>query len=83
MDKVLVGIHVPAIQKVFDAFVPLDISAADAAKLLSESIVDISDGRYGLSHQEMLSLKGPDRLLNPQFSLRDYGIQDGMQLYLI
>ena len=83
MDKVLVGIHAPTIQAVYDAFIPVDVKIGDLVKNLARGMADLSDGKYGVSGREMLSLKEPEMLLDPRLTLRDYGVEDGMQLCLL
>lgn len=83
MDKVLVGIHVPSAKAVSDAFVPLDIQISELTVMLSDGFHELTNGKYEISNLEMLSLEDPRQLLNPLFTLRDYSVQDGMQLYLI
>ena len=83
MDKVLVGIHVPSVNLNCDAFVPLDVPISELTIIISEGFVEITNGKYEVSTLEMLSLAEPKMLLNPNCTLRDYNIKDGMQLYLI
>lgn len=83
MDKVLVCIHVPSVKARNDAFVPLDVPISDITAILAEGFVELSGGKYEVSKFEMLSLEEPKLLLNPELTLRDYGVEDGMQLYLI
>ena len=83
MDKVLVGVHIPAIYESYDAFVPLDTKIADLAAIIANGVTELTDSKYGVSSLEMLSLKEPELLLDPQLTLRDYNVRDGMQLYLL
>ena len=83
MDKVLLGIHIPAIHERYDAFVPLDTTVAELASIIANGVTELTDSKYGVSTLEMLSLKEPEQLLDPQLTLRDYNVRDGMQLYLL
>ncbi len=83
MDKVLVGIHVPSVNANYDAFVPLDVPISELTAIISEGFSEITNGKYEVSTLEMLSLAEPKLLFNPNYTLRDYNIKDGMQLYLI
>ena len=83
MDKVLVAIHAPSVNVRYDAFVPLDVPVAELIQVISQACHDMTNGKYEISQVEILSLKSPDVLLNPRRTLREYNIQDGMQLYLI
>ncbi len=83
MDKVLVAIHAPSANVCYDAFVPIDMPIADLVTVISQACSELTNGKYEMSKREILSLKSPDTLLSPKLTLRDYSIQDGMQLYLI
>lgn len=83
MEKVLVGIHVPAVKTCSDVFVPLDVPISVVTAILSDGFRELTNGKYEVSKLEMLSLTEPRLLLNPNLTLRDYCIEDGMQLYLI
>ncbi|MBE6957140.1 MAG: hypothetical protein E7450_06775 [Ruminococcaceae bacterium] len=83
MNKVLVEICIPATGDRFDIFVPTDVPIRDLNKVLVDGVAEITNGRYVVSNGEQLCLKEPAGLLDPARSLQDYGIKDGMQLYLI
>ena len=83
MEKVLVGIHAPAANLKYDAFVPADLQILRLTSILAEGIAELTDGKYEPSGLEMLSRQDPESLLNPSLTLNDYQIRDGMQLYLI
>jgi len=83
MEKVLVGLYVPAAQERFDLFIPADLEIAALSKLLAEGVAELSNGRYNRSNLEMLLLTAPDILLNPAKTIADYGIRDGAQLVLL
>lgn len=83
MEKILIGLYVPAAQERFDIFVPEDLGISVLSKMLAEGVVDLCNGRYNYSGHEMLMLKNPDLLLNPAKTMADYGIKDGSQLVLL
>ena len=83
MNKILVELHVPAIYEHFDIFVPIDVPIKELNKIIANGITEITNGKYIASEREQLCLKEPSGLLNPWYSLQDYGIKDGTQLYLI
>ncbi len=83
MEKILIGVCVPSIQMNYDAFIPLDTPVGELAEIIANGVAEMSDGKYAVSHLEMLSLKEPESLLNPQLTLRDYSVRDGMKLYLL
>ena len=83
MDKVLLCIHVPSVKTSSDAFVPLDVPVAELTPILADGFRELSGGKYEVSKFEMLSLQDPKLLLDPRLTLRDYGVEDGMHLFLI
>ena len=83
MNKVLIEICVPATGDRFDVFVPVDVPIMDLNKVFASGIAEVTNGKYVTSGCEHLCLKEPSGLLDPTLSLKDYGIKNGMQLYLI
>ena len=83
MNKVLVEICVPAIGDHFDIFAPIDIPLQDVTKVIADGIVELTNEKYVTSGCELLCMKEPEGLLDPSLTLEDYGVKDGMQLYLI
>ena len=82
MNKALVEICIPATGDKLDILVPVDVPIRDLTGVIASGIVEITNGKYMTSKCEQLCLKEPEGLLNPALSLEDYGIKDGMQLYL-
>ena len=83
MNKVLVEIHIPAIGDHFDTFAPVDVPVKDVTRVIAGGVVEISNGRYVESGHEQLCMKSPVGLLDPNLTLQDYGVKDGIQLYLV
>lgn len=83
MNKILVKICVPVTGDEFDMFVPVDVPIKDVTRVMADGVVDVTNGRYLTSGLEQLCLRAPDGVLNPSLTLEDYGICDGMSLYLI
>ncbi len=83
MNKVLIEICIPAIGNYFDIFAPVDVPIGKLNGIIANGIAEITNGKYVASECEQLCQKEPAGILNPSLSLQDYGIKDGMQLYLI
>lgn len=83
MNKVLVEINIPAIGDHFDIFVPVDVQIEVLTMVIADGVVEITDGRYVASKCEQICMDEPVGLLNPTLTLQDYGVKDGMKLYLI
>ena len=83
MNKNLIELHIPAIDEHFDIFVPVDVSIKELIEIIASGVSEITDGKYIASKCEQLCLKEPIGILNPALTLQDYGIKNGMRLYLI
>ena len=83
MSKVLVELHVPAIDEHFDTFVPVDVPVRDLVSVIADGVAEITNDRYITSKCEQLCMVEPVGMLSPALCLEDYGIKDGMQLFLV
>ena len=83
MEKILINLYVPAIDKSYDLFAPKDLNIASLVQMFSNSIQELSDGQYSISGFEMLMSKDPALLLHPDCCLGDYGMDDGSLLIMI
>lgn len=82
MDKILICLHVPAISRSFDVFVPLDMNINELIEVLVKGVIEMSDNSYISSNEENLNLKN-NILLNPALTLQSYSIKDGEEIFLI
>lgn len=82
MNKVLVKVCVPAMGGSYDMFLPVDVPIRDVSRVMADGVTEITNGKYLTSEYEQLC-QAPSGLLNPSLTLEDYGIKDGMQLFLI
>ena len=83
MNKVLIKICVPATADCFDMFVPTDVPIQNIRCVIADGVMDLTNGEFLPSGCECLCLKEPLGVLNPSLTLDDYGLRDGMCLYLI
>lgn len=83
MDKILICLAVPSVNRTFDLFVPLDLEISELTKVIVNGVKDLCGGGYISSNEEMLNLKNPQMLLNPNNTLRQYRIKDGCEIFLI
>ena len=83
MNKILAGLYVPAVEAHFDLLVPLDTDIATLTGLISDGARELCAGYYKPSQIVTLSTRNPDILLNPEKTLRDYNVDNGVRLVLI
>lgn len=83
MEKILLNIYMPAIAESFDVFAPTEIPVASVISIIVESVINLSNGRYCASNREMMMTYRPERLLDPDRTLADYGVKDGDRALII
>ena len=83
MNKVCFRLSIPCLEQDYDVMIPTFLPVGEIVKLLSKSIVTLSDGKYIANGNELLCLKGRNIVLDYQHPFSDYGIQNGDQLVLI
>lgn len=83
MDKVLVVLEVPSIQRVYEVFIPLTVTVNELAALLAKSVEDLSGKYYAPSNNETLCLRESNVLLNGDARVSQYAIQNGDHLVMI
>lgn len=80
MDKILINLYVPAIHEYYDIFVPHILPVKDICKLLGKAIEELSNRQYITSGEEILCSAERQNILNPDWKLIEYGIQNGEHL---
>lgn len=83
MSKILISLEVPSLGEKYDLFVPDEVAIASLTEIVSQGLFDVSGGKYIISGKEMMMALKPDKLLNPERTLFDYGISDGTPLMII
>ena len=76
MGKILVALEVPAIDEVYDLFIPDFLTMGECTELLSRAVSDMTQGRYVPSGKEVHTL------LDQKYTAADYGFQNGDRLYI-
>ena len=81
MDKVLVEIYVPVLDRSFDMFIPKSSSMAQVLELIKKAVKEMSDGRFventALCHRE------DGTIININLSVEELEIKNGSKLMLI
>ena len=83
MDKLLISLHVPALNEKFDLFVPAELAIVDLTPVIAKGVAGISNGRYIVTGMELLSGKDDQILFDPHKTLADYSVPDGAELMLL
>ncbi len=80
MNKVLIRIYVPALQKWFDVLVPNFLKTKDIVSLLGMVISEVTDGLYYPSGEEILCSCDSKKTFKSDKSLGDYGVLNGERI---
>ncbi len=83
MEKILIKLFIPAVNRSFDLFVPVDLEIGELTKIIVNGVEYMCNGVYVPSNEEMLNSKEGHILFNPSLTLDSYGITDGAELILI
>lgn len=83
MEKILIKLFIPAVNRSFDLFVPVDIEIGELTKTIVNGVEYMCNGVYVPSNEEMLNSKEGHILFDPSLTLDAYGITDGAELILI
>ena len=82
MNKKLITLVVPSVEEEFDILVPDFLVIKELIKLLAEAVSDITQNMYVSSGCEVLCRREPDMILDEEYTLQEYGLQNGEYLYL-
>lgn len=83
MEKVLVNLKVPSIEKDFDILLPCFFTIGEIVPLLIEALKNMSQNMYISSGMEVLCRANPEMVLLKHITVADYGIGHGEVLILI
>lgn len=83
MNKVLVEIFVPALDRKFDVFIPLDLPMFSILGLLRKAVEELSDGRLVTDGNTVICYRKDGRILDINLSAYELGIRNGTKLMLI
>lgn len=83
MSKVLVEIYLPAADKKYDVFIPLDSAMSNVTVLVGTVLSDLSDGKFKMSEDSLLCDAESGLIYNINMSVADLGIKNGAKLILI
>lgn len=83
MDKVLIQVYVPVLDRAFDIFVPRHSHMHEVLELVKRAVEDLSDGSF-LPHESTTLCRREDgTIININLSVFELNIQNGAKLMLI
>lgn len=83
MNKVLVEIFLPAANKSFDVYIPLESQMSEVLALVSSLLSDLSDGKYKATGDAVLCDAASGIIYNINLAVAELEIQNGSKLMLI
>lgn len=83
MEKVLVNIYVPFIEKEYELFIPVNRKISIIKKLICKSIVELSDNNYRVNNTISLSNKENNYIYADDDFVIDTDIRNGTKLILM
>lgn len=82
-NKALVEVFVPAAEKKYDVYIPLESKMSEVTKLLSSAVSDLSDGIYKATDEAILCDAETGIIYNINVEIAELGIRTGSRLMLI
>ncbi len=83
MDKVLIEVFVPALDRTYDLFIPAHPPLHRVLELIKKAVADLSDGRFVANEGTALCRREDGEILDINISVYELGIQNGSKLMLI
>lgn len=82
MEKILVSVHVPYIEKEFDFLVPVNINTKDIVEMMQKVIYD-SDEHYFIRDEVSLFDSMEGKLINQNNIVKFSGLKNGSHIMLM
>ncbi|WP_338470826.1 methyltransferase [Niallia sp. XMNu-256] len=83
MDKILVEVFVPVLEKTYDVFIPLTAKFYEIEGLLAKAITELTNGYFAASEDCLICSRESGVVLDINKSARELGLQNGSKLMLI
>ncbi|MBQ4260133.1 MAG: methyltransferase [Lachnospiraceae bacterium] len=83
MEKVLVDIFVPVLNRTFEVFIPLRSPMHEVLELIKKAVTELSDGRMTVDENTTLCYRTDGTIININLSVYELGIKNGSKLMLI
>ena len=83
MNKILVLVYIPEIEREYDLYIPINKKIGTIKKYLIKSIIDFNDGNVSNIEKFKLYDKMSSVLYDNNMLVKDSGIKNGSQLILM
>lgn len=83
MDKILVEIYVPVVNRSFDTYLPVSLKLHEIEALLAGAFRELCDGQFVASPDTVLCDRLTGQALDINKSVLELGLMNGSRLMLI
>ncbi len=83
MDKVLVEVFVPVLERSFDIFIPLTSPMYEVLELIKKAVKELSDGSFTAGEDTIICHREDGTIININLSVYELEIRNGSKLMLI
>lgn len=83
MDKVLVEVYVPVLDRSYDIFIPLRSPMFEVLELIKKAVKEMSDGRFIANENTAICHRENGTIININLSVYELEIRNGSKLMLI
>ena len=77
MEKVLVNLWVPCLERSFDIYLPMCRSVKEISMYVADMLVELTNQRYVPSGREILCSAYKNIVLQEMYTLEEYAIANG------
>lgn len=82
-NKILIELNIPAVEKKYDIFVPVDSRLGDVLNLMNAVINELSEGKFIAARDSILCDAVTGDIFNINMLVGEIGLINGSQLMLI
>lgn len=83
MNKVLVNVYIPILNRAYDIFIPLPSQIFEVTELIKHAVTELSEGQFMPSRDTVLALKATGEILDVNRTVFEMEIGNGTKLMLI
>lgn len=82
-NKVLVILYVPALDKEYNCFIPVNKKIQNVVNLLVKALYEMNDDNFDLEHSHALYIKDSGKELNKNLRVRETNVRNATELIII
>lgn len=83
MNKVLVNVYIPILNRSYDVFIPIQSQIFEVTELIKRAVSELSEGQFMPSRDTVLAYKTTGEILDINCTVFELEIGNGAKLMLI